>query len=215
MAKAREDTDKAYVAAQEAVKVAEKAFEEANKPVAPPAPEPSCNLPFTDNTFKSLKPCRATIVPGTYYIGDPCYPLGDSWIYKKAWDASGYKSPAYFHSDRGALVVAGTAWGDGSYHEDHEEKGEKTREYLVDSATISIISVNLIKDEVERQKKECEKPQSFKSLTRGGHIHTFDTDVDIHFYNGIFEFYSGYEGFTINTEGCETCCQETDDEEDE
>jgi hypothetical protein len=226
MIQARKDAEKASSAAQEAVKAAKKAVEAASKPVeaaikpveaaikpVEAAPEPSCELPFTNGAFESLKPCKATLVPGTYYIGDPCYPLGDSWIYKKAWDASGYKCPAYFHSDRGCLVVGGTAWGDGSYHEDHEEKGEKTREYLVDSATISIISVDLIKDEVKRLAIEG-KPQTFKSLTRGGHIHTFDEEVDVHFKNGEFNFYSGYGGFTINTDHCETCCQESDDEDE-
>jgi len=218
MIQARKDADKAYVAAQKNVEGCKKSLElvlAANQPTPNPTPTPSCDLPFTDGAFKSLKPCKATLVPGTYYIGDPCYPLGDSWIYKKAWDASGYKAPAYFHTEKGAIVVAATAWGDGTYHEHHEAKGEKTREYLVDSATISIISVALIHDEVERQKKECTKPETFKSLVKGGHIHTFDEEVDVHFKHGNFEFYSDCVAFNIDTDGCETCRQETEDEDDE
>jgi len=220
MIQARKDADKAYVAAQEAVKVAKKALEDASAAAsaaaaAPPAPTSSCDLPFTDGAFKSLKPCKATLVPGTYYIGDPCYPLGDSWIYKKAWDASRYNAPAYFHSDRGTLVVDYTAWGDGTFHEYHDEKGDKTREYHVDSGTISIISVALIHDEVERQKKECTKPESFKRLITGGHMYTFKEEVEVDFEDGVFIFNSGWNSFSIDTDGCVTCRQETDDEYDE
>ena len=230
MIQARKDADKAYVAAQKDVEGAKKALElvfaaveptptataaTTATPTATPtatAMIPSCNLPFTDNAFKPLKPCKATLKPGTYYIGDPCYHLGNSWIYNKAWDATAYSAPAYFHSDRGTLVVAHTAWGDGSYHEYHEEKGEKTREYLVDSATISIISHELIVDEVKRLAVEG-TPRTFESLVKGGHIHTFDEGVDVHFKDGNFVFYTDYGGFNINTEGCETCREETEDED--
>jgi hypothetical protein len=208
----RKNSDKIYVAAQEAVKVAKKAVEDA-KAAAKAAAKPSCELPFTDNTFKPLESCKAILNPGTYYIGDPCYPLGDSWIYKKAWDSADYVAPGYFHSDRGCLVVDGTAWGDGSYHEDHEFKDEKNeREYLVDSGTIAIISHTLIVDEVKRLAIEG-KPQTFESLVGGGHIHTFKEEVEIDFEDGVFTFNSGWNSFTIDTNGCETCHQETDDEE--
>jgi hypothetical protein len=211
--KVREAAKKAVEAAAAAAASAAAATE---APPAVPAveePKPSCDLPFTDNKFKSLKPCKATLVPGTYYIGDPCYPLGDSWIYKKAWDDTGYKVPAYFHTEKGVLIVGATAWGDGSYHEDHEFKDEKSEtEYLVDSGTISIISVALIVDEVKRLALEG-KPQTFESLIQGGHMHTFKNEVDVEFKDGAFTFDSGDYFFTIDTDYCKTCCEETDDEE--
>jgi len=192
---------------------------EAEKPqVAEPVDDSfyvgSCYLPMTTDTFKKLKPCQATLPPGTYYVGDPCYPLGDSWIYKKAWDSAGYTAPAYFRSDRGVIVVANTAWGDGGYHETHY-KGEKgMKEYLVDSGTISIISVALIVDEVKRLAEEGKPRTTFESLVNGGHIHSFKNGVDVDFRDGKFSFY-GDGGFTINTDGCKGCCDEENEENDE
>ena len=114
----------------------------------------SCYLPMTIDIFKKLNLNPLALPPGTYYVGDPCYPLGESWIYKKAWDSAGYTAPAYFRSDRGVVVVAHTAWGDGGYHETHY-KGEKgMKEYLVDSGIISLISIALSVDEVKRLEAE-------------------------------------------------------------
>jgi hypothetical protein len=67
-------------------------------------------------------------------------------------------------------------------------------------------------DEVKRLAVEG-KPQIFESLTRGGHMHTFTEEVYVHFKRGRFTFSSGDDAITINTDGCETCREETDDDE--
>jgi hypothetical protein len=211
MMESRKSADKAYVAAKKAREDAKKALEDAQ--TAPKPQNDPCSLPITTDSFKKLNKCVATLPAGTYYIGDPCYPLGKSWIYKKAWDAVGYAAPAYFRSDRGVLVVDYTTHGDGSYHTEHDYKDEKVDEYLVDSGTISIISHELIIDEVKRLALE-EKPRTtFESLIRGGHMHSFKEEVEIFFEGGEFQIYSGHRGFTINTDYCKTCSEETDDED--
>jgi len=171
----------------------------------------ACNLPPTNKSFKKLANCVANLMPGTYYIGDPCYPLGRSWIYAKEWDATGYNTPTYFTSDQGVVFIDQTFAGDGSYHDTKSCALPEKMEFMVDSGTISIISIGLIHQEVERQKLQNEKdPATFEQLVKGGHIHTFTSGVNIHFGNGLFRFKdlaSGDDIIQINSaddSGC-TC----------
>lgn len=72
-----------------------------------------------------------------FYIGDPCYVLGDN-IYSDIWgDKFGYCNGKIDCGNGQAFLVHGTAYGDGSYDDDDFNS------YGVDSGTLAVIPVEL------------------------------------------------------------------------
>jgi hypothetical protein len=148
---------------------------------------------MTNNAMQKLKSYKNVILPpGTYYIGDLCYPLQDSWIYKKAWDTIDYHVPAFFRSESGCIVVDRTAHGDGSCSDNGN------RSYYVDAGVLSIVSIELI----ENHLASLTMPHSFTMgrLTDGGHVFTFKDEVTINFSQGLFRVQSGDKKIRINTD---------------
>lgn len=113
-----------------------------------------------------------------FYIGDPCYALGDN-IYRGIWgDKYNYWTEESIKVEAGTLIndkeslkedlsflVRGTHYGDGSY------LGSNNFEYGVDSGTLSIIPLELIKPEVI-----------------DGTIHLGYTSAEMGYEDGIFIF---------------------------
>jgi hypothetical protein len=148
---------------------------------------------MTNNKMQKLTSYKnVKLPPGTYYIGDLCYPLGDSWIYKKAWDSIDYAVPSFFRSESGCIVVDRTANGDGSYSDIDK------RSYSVDAGVISIVSIELIQNHLA----SLSMPHSFtmKKLTNGGHVFTFQEEVTINFSGGLFRVWSGNTKVRIDTD---------------
>jgi hypothetical protein len=107
---------------------------------------------------------------GKYYIGDLCYIFGESWS-----DISGRCDDCAFLFDKKQVFIAGTAYGDGAYKDNHD------REYFVDSGTIGIVPVSLLKKDGKHTEKSV-------NASEGMHIVKFDNDFDVSAYNGVFEF---------------------------
>ena len=161
-----------------------------------------CTLPMTNNTMQKLTSYKNIILPpGTYYIGDLCYPLGYSWIYKKAWDDTAYETPVFFRSNRGCIVLDRTAFGDGSYSDNGN------RSYSVDAGVISIVSIELIEHHLNHlvslhnhTYRNIAQPHTMRRLTNGGHVFTFKEEVTINFGHGLFRVWSGDEKVVIDTD---------------
>jgi hypothetical protein len=168
-------------------------------PIAPAEAKDVCTLRMTHNTMQELEPYyrNVKLPPGTYYIGDLCYVLGDSWIYKKAWDAIDYAVPAFFRSDSGCIVIDRTAHGDGCYSD------IDNRFYSVDAGVISIVSIELIENHLKYLRtlhnRNTTKPYTMKRLTDGGHVFTFQEEVTINFSKGLFRVWSGDTRVWIDT----------------
>jgi len=169
---------------------------------APPAPaavqasaeaKDLCTLPMTNNKMQKLTSYKnVKLPPGTYYIGDLCYPLGNSWIYKQAWDDSGYDTPVFFRSKDGCVVIDRTAHGDGSYSDNGN------RSYYVDAGVLSIVSIELIQNHLA----SLSMPHRYtiKNLTGGGHVFTFKNEVKINFGQGVFRASDGNIRVCIDTD---------------
>jgi hypothetical protein len=148
-----------------------------------------------------------TVPAGTYYIGDPCYPLGNSPIYEVVWNEAGYATPAFYRSPKGIVYIDSTAHGDGGY------RGSDGFVYGVDAGVISIISAEVIQEWL-KQKGET-KP--IESTIYGGKLHTFLHPVQCIFNDGEFEFQDmkGHDILRINTRGDDNDEEEEEDEEEE
>lgn len=157
------------------------------------------NTPLTDGKiiYGPSVPESVVVPAGTYYIGDPCYPIGDSPIYEEAWANVGYAVPAVYRSPTGIVYIDRTAYGDGGY------EGSDGFEYGVDAGVISIISLEIIQEFLNIQNTDV-----LDKLVRGGKLHTFLHPVKCIFGDGEFEFQdmSGHDILRINT---------NDDDEDE
>lgn len=146
-------------------------------------------------------PKRITVPAGTYYIGDPCYPIGDSDIYDKIWASTAYTTPAVYRSRHGIVYIDRTAYGDGGY------KGTDGFEYGVDAGVISIISAEVIQHELD--KEGIKKPLA--DTIYGGKLHTFDKPVTCIFGGGIFTFYDSHGSTLLKID---TGCEGSEDEDD-
>ena len=100
---------------------------------------------------------------GTYFIGDPCLILNESWddflLKTDMEQISEFKGEELFYGS--------TAWGDGDF------KDGNGVEYKVESGTIGIFPMNLV--EIEE-------------LLEMGNIVTFNDDFDVSNDNGLFTF---------------------------
>lgn len=76
-----------------------------------------------------------------FFIGDPCYVLSDErydiWGNEYGYTDGRIKIEDYF------MLVHGTAWGDGEYFD------EQGYSYGVDSGTIAVIPLELVKQDIE------------------------------------------------------------------
>lgn len=87
---------------------------------------------------------RKNVIAGTiksdkgFYVGDICYTLSDE-VYGGVWGGAGYKDGLHTDPATGrSFVVAGTAFGDGSYYD------ELLNVYDVDACVIGIVPAELI-----------------------------------------------------------------------
>lgn len=123
-------------------------------------------------------PRNYTFPPGTYYIGDLCYVLGDD-VYDNVYGEYDYQDGVYANSDTNEIfMVGGTAYGDGFY------EGSDGNDFAVDAGIIGITPIS------------CTRKNE-----GGGHLYTFTKPVKCTFKNGIFKFVSGDTVLIINTEG--------------
>jgi len=125
---------------------------------------------------------------GKYYIGDLCYIFGDSWS-----DISGKGCEEPFLYDKKKVLIGSTAYGDGAY------KDNAGREYFVDSGTLGIAPVSLLKKDGKHTEKSV-------IASEGMHIVKFDKDFNVSVWNGVFEF----GDLRIDTEN-----EEDDEDEDD
>ncbi len=167
------------------------------------------NIPLTNAKMITGKdvPEEIIVPAGTYYIGDPCYPLGDSPLYEDVWADAVYATPAVYRSAKGILFIDSTAYGDGAY------KGSDGHEYGVDAGVLSIISKELIQEWLTSQGSSAQVEDTIAS----GKLHTFLHPVRCIFGDGEFEIQDmkGNDLLRINTRDEDDEDQDQDDPESE
>ena len=114
-----------------------------------------------------------------FYIGDPCYALADN-VYDGVWGEHGYEDGKITVGEH-AFVVAGTAYGDGCYYDQHYNS------YGVDSGTIALIPLELV------VKRTCEE------LSELGRIIKESGEAEFTAQNGIFEIETNEYNVKIDT----------------
>lgn len=111
---------------------------------------------------------------GKYYIGDPCYIFGDSWI--DVLEKTNYFDNGEILKLYGKKCAAGnTAYGDGTYRDNYG------REYGVDAGLIGIMPVSLLSIDKEYTISKINKE-------KGMHIVEFKEDFEVSINKGIFTF---------------------------
>ena len=157
-----------------------------------------CSLPFTNNVFLPLKTFQQAIIlpQGSYFIGDICFPLGESNIYKESWAITEYEA-GVFRNELGCIVIGETAYGDGVY------KDNEGNEYDVDTGVISIISIELINEQRKNEQDLYMKLISMGEMTRGGNVFVFDHAIKVIFQEGMFQICTVHGSLIleINTRG--------------
>lgn len=122
---------------------------------------------------------------GTYYIGDPCYVIGDDkdWLdFLDRMDSA--RGEAFEYRDE-TCWVGDTKWGDGVYFDNFDNN------YPVDAGLIGVIPMGVVDDH---------KGSDF------GNIAVFKEDFTIEYHDGKFNI----GGVEINTED-----EDDEDEDDE
>ena len=106
--------------------------------------------------------------PGKYYVGDLCYILGDRWdeICELTIKDNECLEGEFTTKDGLVFVMYGTAWGDGSYHDNYGHG------YGVDSGTIGCVALeDLSQEELEKDWKHLgaviDFPKEFKTRKKG------------------------------------------------
>lgn len=113
-----------------------------------------------------------------FYIGDPCYVLGDQ-IYFDIWDKKFHFNDGYIEVKKNlGFEVHGTCYGDGEYT---DEQGNK---YPVDSGTLAVIPVEI-----------CGKPER---LNMGRVVSS--TSASLEYKDGLFTIKLDNEKVIINTD---------------
>ena len=165
----------------------------------------------------NIQNCECDILPkGEYYIGDPCYAIGQSggnyWsnLCKVMFNEQKQNSAAKWNKDKkgkknlpdyGLMVsnpskkdkkfydvaIYGTAYGDGRY----EDVESLTGDYAVDAGIIGAILVQAIP---KNKKTRVTKPQPYGRVWHiaGGHFVKFDEEVHC-FTDGRY-LHFGYKG---------------------
>ena len=75
-----------------------------------------------------------------FVISDPCYVLSDN-VYRGFWIEQKHSAYGIFDYEGSSFAVAGTAYGDGVYYDNHVNK------YPVDAGVIALIPLELVSDE--------------------------------------------------------------------
>ena len=79
---------------------------------------------------------QATIQPGKYYLGDPCYSLNESWdFFLKQTDC--FRKSSIAEVDGHQILAFKTKWGDGSY------RSNTGRVFYVDAGMIGLVPIEL------------------------------------------------------------------------
>ena len=127
-----------------------------------------------------------------FYIGDLCYALNHS-IYYEVWGGAHYKDGIYEDPTSGfSFAVAGTAYGDGTYNDDH------LREYGVDAGNISLVPAELAEN------------------TDGGHFFPGAGEATFEAEDGVFAItLPDGQTICINTEEYAEEEEEEEDDDDE
>ena len=91
---------------------------------------------------KQIKRITAGIVSSKkgFVISDPCYVLSKS-VYVDFWIEQKHSADGVFDYEGSSFAVAGTAYGDGVYYDNHVHK------YPVDAGVIALIPLELVSDE--------------------------------------------------------------------
>lgn len=123
-----------------------------------------------------------------FYIGDLCYVLDDK-KYDGIWGGAGFEDGVYKDPETGfSFAVAGTKYGDGTYHDD------SGRSYGVDAGNLSLVPLELA------------TRYTIEELERLG---------TIIYTSGEAEFTADEGVFDIKLPSGETIHINTDDEEDD
>ena len=75
-----------------------------------------------------------------FVVCDPCYVLSDN-VYRGFWIEQKHSADGVFDYEGFSFAVAGTAYGDGVYYDNHINK------YPVDAGVIALIPLELVSDE--------------------------------------------------------------------
>jgi hypothetical protein len=111
---------------------------------------------------------------GKYYIGDPCYIFGDSWV--EVLNQTDYFNDGEIVKAFGKDCIAGgTSYGDGIYKDNHKRK------YWVDAGLMGCLPISLINKDKKYTKKNIEESE-------GMHIIDFKEDFEVSISSGIFKF---------------------------
>jgi hypothetical protein len=119
-----------------------------------------------------------TILPGTYYLGDPSYALIDKY-YTGIWGNEYNFMNGAFKINGYDFIVHTTLNGDGHYLD------TKNRSYYINSGVIALIDMNIV--EIPRNKLKV------------GHIFKFDKKVNFIYDMGYFFIKSGNKYIKIDT----------------
>lgn len=133
--------------------------------------DPETGMPFG---WTYSEKTTAVLPPGRYWFGDLCYVLDET--YRDVFGGQGYSEGHYCKGGQ-HFLVAGTAWGDGTYHDNEDN------EYCVDAGILGIVSADLI-----------EKDDS------GGRFIESKTDVQCKFGGGRFRVdWDKWESISVDT----------------
>lgn len=107
--------------------------------------------------------------PGTYYVGDLCYVLEDRWdeICDLIFDENNVCSGSFNLRDGTRFALYNTAYGDGSFHDQHGNS------YSVDSGSIGVVRLFSIERTADQISEE--------DL---GHVIEFDKAFNCWYDNG-------------------------------
>jgi hypothetical protein len=127
---------------------------------------------------KYISDFKEILLPkGIYYVGDISYPLGNTTLYKELY------TPGFLQDGDSFVVIDNTSSGNGTYLDNDGAS------YMIDSGSISIVSIKLIEDE-KQKRNETNKDITLKDIVWGGHIHLFKHSIKVLFGDGIFRIYN-------------------------
>lgn len=112
-----------------------------------------------------------TFKSGVYYIGDPCYVLGenhDSWV--ELLEKTNYLGDGDFEYKGYPCHASGTAYGDGEYSDNTGQK------YSVDAGLLSIIPISALTKSI------------LKKARKFGNVVEFNNNFEVDSSGGIFYF---------------------------
>lgn len=155
-----------------------------------------------DYKFKKLDNENKIRFEGKCYIGDPCYVLDDHKESDRFWSEfvdflfkesnSGYDGVVEILGHK--MINCGTAYGDGSYDAEFFSKDKDiTKELFVDSGSLSVIPLELI--------KKINPKFTMKDITKGMMVVDIKDEFDIELEGGNIELEGGVSSIRIITDG--------------